>query len=101
LHPSTTHHLIQLCNIVIRHDPAGIIKIAENLCKASESYGYQLDSMAIREVVTLVEVCIADFKEILRDKKNVMSLMYILNIFVKAGWPEAIQLAIRLDEVWR
>ena len=101
LHPSTTHHLMQLCNVIIKYDPAGVINIAENLCKASESYGYQLDSLAIREVVSLVEVCLADFKEILRDKKTILSLMNILNLFVKAGWPEAIQLAIRLDEVWR
>lgn len=101
LHPSTTHHLMQLCNIIIKHDPAGVISIAENLCKASESYGYQLDSLAIGEVVSLVEICLADFKEILRDKKTILSLMNILNLFVKAGWPEAIQLAIRLDEVWR
>lgn len=101
LHPSTTHYLMQLCNIIIRYDPAGGIRLAEALCKASEIHGYALDSMAIGEVVKLVEICMADFKDILQDKRNILALMNILNIFVKAGWPEAIQLAIRLDEVWR
>jgi hypothetical protein len=101
LHPSTTHYLMQLCNIIIKYDPGGVIRIAEALCKASEVHGYALDSMAIREVVKLVEICMVDFKEILQNKKNILSLMNILNIFVKAGWPEAIQLAIKLDEVWR
>ncbi|MDP8212783.1 MAG: ATP-binding protein [Candidatus Zapsychrus exili] len=101
LHPGTTHYLMQLCNIVIKYDPIGVIRITEALCKASEMHGYALDSMAIGEVVKLVEVYIADFKEILQDKRNILSLMNILNIFIKAGWPGAIKLAIRLDEIWR
>jgi len=101
LHASTAHHLMELCNGVLKYDPAGVIEIAEELCKASAPYGYALDSMAIKEVVKLVETCMADYKELLQDKKNLMHLTGLLNIFVEAGWPEAIQLATKLDEIWR
>jgi len=100
LHARTAHHLMELCNGVLKYDPAGIIEIAEELCKASAPY-YTLDSMAIREVVKLTETCMADYKEILQNKENLMHLTGLLNIFVEAGWPEAIQLATKLDEIWR
>jgi len=57
--------------------------------------------MAIREVLKLIETCMADYKEILQNKENLMHLTGLLNIFVEAGWPEAIQLATKLDEIWR
>jgi len=101
LHASTAHHLMKLCNGVLKYDPAGVIEISEELCKTSAPYGYTLDSMAIREVVKLVKTCMADYKEILQNKENIVHLTGLLNIFVEAGWPEAIQLATKLDEIWR
>ena len=101
LHASTAHYLMELCNGVLKYDPSGVIEIAEELCKASAPYGYSLDSMAIREVVRLVETCLADYKELFQDKENLAHLSGLLNIFVEAGWPEAIQLATKLDEIWR
>ena len=101
LHASTAHHIMELCNGVLKYDPAGVIEIAEELCRVSSAYGYPLDSMAITEVVTLVRTCIADHKELFQEKKNLRHLTGLLDVFVDVGWPEAIGLAARLDAIWR
>jgi len=101
IHASTAHYIMELCNIVLEHDPKGVIELAEKLCIVSAPYGYSIDSFAIGEVVKLVETCMADYREILKNTNTAVSLMNLLDVFVKAGWPEAINLAIKLDEIWR
>ena len=97
----TAHYLMQLLNGVLPYGPSGVIALADELCKASAAYGYTLDSLAIQEVVKLVETCLADYKEILQHEQDVAHLVSLLNIFVEAGWPEAIQLVFRLEEIFR
>ena len=101
LHASTAHNLIKLSSEVLKFDPNGVIEIAKDLCTVSANFGYVLDPMAIKEVVELIQSCIVDYKEIFKTKNNLKNLTELLNIFVKAGWPEAIKLSIELDKIWR
>lgn len=99
LSPTTTHHLVELSNRVLSIDPKGVIKIIDDLCSIPS--GYIFDSFALREITNLVEIAIVDHKEALREEATMNYLMNIIDTFVKAGWHEAIELAMRLDEIWR
>lgn len=101
LHASTAHNLMELCSEVLKFDPEGVIEITKDLCNVSKNFGYVLDPLAIKEVIKLIQSCLADYKEIFKNKNNLKNLSELLNIFVEAGWPEAIKLSIELDKIWR
>ena len=99
LSPSTVHYLVQFCNRALQCDPQGVIKIAHDLCMLPS--GYPSDSFALGEVKKLIETSVVDHKEALRNQETMKYMMQIINSFVKAGWNEAIELSLKLDEVWR
>jgi hypothetical protein len=63
--------------------------------------GYEFDSMAIGEVVKLTEIVLADHKDILSKAENAANLGTVLDVFLSAGWPEATQLVMRLENAVR
>ena len=101
LFPSTAHDFMELLNNVIKYDPRGVLHLAAGVAESSERTNYNLDSIAIREVVKLVEAILADYRVEVRDGQSLQDLLNLLDIFAKAGWPEAVQLVFRLDEVFR
>jgi len=98
---STAHHFMELLNRVLRHDPQSVLHFAVGVAKSSEPYGYNLDSMAVREVTKLLESILSDFRDKVRDGESLQDLLDLLDIFAKTGWPEALRLVWRLDEVFR
>jgi hypothetical protein len=101
LAPRTAHNLMETFNGVLSFDPAAVITYASAVCRASSALSYQFDPMAIGEMVNLVERVLADFKEVLRDTSIANALGDMLDIFVRAGWPQAMQLTFKLDNVIR
>lgn len=101
LAPRTAHNLMETFNAVLGFDPAAVITYASAVCRASSALSYQFDPMAIGEMVSLVERALADYKDVLRDPAIANSLGDMLDIFVRAGWPQAMQLTFRLDNVIR
>jgi hypothetical protein len=77
----------------------GVMEIVNNLCALPSNYRY--DSFAIEEIKKLVEISLGEYKEDLKNQEIMKNLMEIINSFVKAGWNEAINLALKLDEIWR
>lgn len=75
--------------------------MAAQVALASKPFGYNLDSLAVREVVKLVETILADHMNDVRDGSSLRDLLDLLDIFAEAGWSEAIQLTWRLDEIFR
>jgi hypothetical protein len=101
LAPTTAHNVMQTLNGVLAFDPGPVITYGAAVCKAASALSYQFDPMAIGEMVTLVEHVLADHKEVLRDKITANALGQMLDIFVKAGWPQAMQLTFKLDDAIR
>jgi hypothetical protein len=97
----TAHHFMQLMNEVLPHDPRGVLHMAADVAEASEAAGYNIDSIAIKEVVTLVESVLADHRNEVQEGEALADLLRLLDVFAKAGWPQALQLVWRLDEVFR
>jgi len=101
LFASTAHHFMQFLVLALPFDPSGVLKMAARVATASESSGYNLDSMAIKEVVTLVEITLADHKLVLREQETLNDLMILLDVFAKAGWTDALRLIWKLNEIFR
>jgi hypothetical protein len=101
LFASTAHHFMEFLNIALPCDPTGVIGMAARVVEVSRPYGYNLDSLAIREVVHLVERVLADFRPEVRDGDAVADLERLLDAFADVGWPDALRLIWRLEEVFR
>lgn len=99
--PRTAHYLLETLNGVLQYDPGDVIKFAAQTCKAASALNYQFDAMAISEVVKLVEHSLADHKDALKDPSIATALGEILDLFVRAGWPDALRLTFKLDQAMR
>ena|SRR5258708_39772541 len=98
----TAHHLMELLRGVLEYDPEGVLAFAALAAKASEPFGYNLDPLATREVVAIAEQILADHRSNLAENDSALEdLLLLLDTFAKAGWPEALQLVWRLDELFR
>lgn len=97
----TAHHFMELLNGVLVCDPPLILRLAAEVIECSKRFNYPLDSMAMKETVTLVEAILADYRAHVQDETSLRHLLSILDVFVEAGWPDALNLVWRLDEVFR
>jgi hypothetical protein len=101
LFASTAHHFMELLNGVLGYDVKHVLNLAHNVSRIGTSGGYNLDSMAVHEVVKLVETILANHRVEVRDGDALEDLLGILDIFSDVGWPDALKLVWRLDEVFR
>ena len=97
----TAHHYMELLNEVVQFDARRAVIMAARAARAGEGAGYNIDSLAIREVVQLVERVLADHRSEVQDGEALQALMDLLDVFAATGWPEAIQLVWRLDDLFR
>ncbi|MFH2053330.1 MAG: ATP-binding protein [bacterium] len=97
----TAHHFMELLNGVLEHDPRGVLHMAHRLATISQAGRYHFDSMAVSEIVKLVEATLANHRAEVGDGESLDDLLGLLDIFAAVGWPEALRLVWRLDEVFR
>jgi hypothetical protein len=97
----TAHHFMQLLGGAVDYEVNHVLRLAAALAQGSLKGRYPFDSLAIKEVVELVERVLADHRGELRDAASFQNLLQLLDIFASAGWPEALRLVWRLDEVYR
>ena len=75
--------------------------MAADVVRCSKRFNYNLDSMAMGEVVKLVESILADYRNKVQEEASIKNLLELLDAFVEAGWPDALNLVWRLDEIYR
>ena len=97
----TAHHFIQLLTSFLSCNPKEVLHLAEGVARSSERFGYNLDALAVEDVVKLVEIILADHREEVRDGEGLDDLLNLLDIFAKTGSSDALRLVWRLDEVFR
>ncbi len=97
----TAHHFMELLNGVLRYDPPTVLRLAADLIRFSRRFNYNLDAMALREVVKLVESFLTDYREYIQDDVSITNILDILDAFVDVGWVDALNLIWRLDEIYR
>ena len=100
----TAHYFIETLNGVLKFYPeqaASILEMTTQITELSSRTGYTFDSSAIKEIVSLTETLFVDHKQLLKNDVSLNQLVSILNIYVKSGWPEALELLWKLDEVFK
>ncbi len=99
---STAHYFIQLLKSFLICDSKGVLHLAQSVVSSSERFGYTFDSIAVMDIVQLVEIVLADYRHVVRDDDECMKdLLNLLDLFAKIGWTDALNLVWRLDEVFR
>lgn len=97
----TAHYFMQLLRSFLDCDPKEVLHLAARIVRSSERFGYNLDSIAVHDVVEFVEIVLADHRDEVRDGEALEDLLNLLDMFAKTGWTDALKLVWRLDEVFR
>ena len=97
----TAHYFMELLTSFLNCNPKEVLHLAKGVARSSEPFGYNLDSLAVEDVVKLVEIVLADHRDEVRDGEGLDDLLNLLDIFAKTGWSDALRLVWRLDEVFR
>ena len=97
----TAHYFMQLLTSFLSCNPKEVLHLAEGVARSSERFGYNLDALAVEDVVKLVEIVLADHRNEVREGEGLEDLLNLLDIFAKTGWSDALKLVWRLDEVFR
>ena len=97
----TAHYFMQLLKSFLGCNPKEVLHLATGVVKSSEPFGYNLDSIAVMDVVEFVEIVLADYRHEVRDGEALDDLLNLLDLFAKIGWSDALKLVWRLDEVFR
>lgn len=105
-HPHTAHQMVQTFQHLLPCSPGDIFLLAAKSIRNSASQArFQFESLAVGEVVHLIQRVLADYREIFRDpgpqNECLKALLAVLDLFVEAGWAEARQLTHRLEEIYR
>ena len=97
----TAHYFMEILTSFLSCNPKKVLGLAEGVARSSERFGYNLDSLAVDDVVKLVEIVLADYRSEVREGEGLDDLLNLLDIFAKTGWSDALRLVWRLDEVFR
>ena len=97
----TARHFIEILTSFLSCDPKGILHLAQKVARSSKQSGYNFDSLAVRDVVKFVEIVLADHRNEVGEGEGLEDLLKLLDIFIEAGWEDALKLVWRLDEVFR
>lgn len=97
----TAHHLMQFLHLVLPLDPPGVLHLAAEVVTSSARAGYNLDSLAVREVVEIAEEVLADHRGSVVEGNALEDFVRLLDVFANQGWPDALRLIWRIDEIFR
>ena len=97
----TAHYFIRLLTSFLSCNSKEVLHLAAEVVESSERFGYNLDSIAVHDVVEFVEIVLADHRDEVRDGEALEDLLNLLDMFAKTGWTDALKLVWRLDEVFR
>ena len=97
----TAYRFMRLLTSFLSCNPTEVLHLAAGVARSSERFGYNLDALAVQDVVKFVEIVLADHRNEVREGQALEDLLNLLDIFAKAGWSDALKLVWRLDEVFR
>lgn len=96
------HSVLETLVGYIALEPRSVFLLIGEVVRYGEAGGYQLDDLAANLVVRLVRQYLADYRLLFRqDAECRRALLDVLNTFVRAGWPQALELTLRLEEIYR
>ena len=99
---SIAHNLVKTLEYLLEYNPAEVFLRIAKVVRASKAGNYQYESLAVDVIVRIVKRFLAAHQNLLRERQDCrQALIEILDIFVAAGWPSALELTYRLEEIYR
>lgn len=99
---SIVHHLVELYEFLAEASPETVFdRIAELLLGPAACDGYQFESLAETALVRLVQRYLADYRSVFVDNARREQLVQVLELFSRAGAPEALRLLYELPDLLR
>jgi len=95
------HHFMQFAINAVSTNPPKILKQACFLIERSKQFQYISDSLALDDMVKLIDDLIINYSFEINNDESHDHLIRVLNQFANIGWPEAYQLFWRLDEIYK
>lgn len=99
--PPTAMNVLKIFTKCLAYSPRKILRLAVKAVSAGAQYGFSQDHMAISEFVEFAEVFLADHRDLLREEEIAAQFSDLLDLFVRVGWPQAVQMVMTLDEALR
>jgi hypothetical protein len=100
--PHTVYELVRVLDYLLPGDPALCFDLfAHALTVSGQKHGFQGESLGVDVLVKIVNRCLADYDYIFRDNVRRDKLIACLDIFIEAGWPNALRLLYRLPDSLR
>jgi hypothetical protein len=99
--PHTAYYFSQILNGMLSQDTRDILSMTLEITKYSFNSGYTFDPSSVEQMVNLVEKIFADHRALLLETESFNNLVDLLNYYVKSGWPRAVELLWRLDDIFR
>jgi len=105
-HPHTAYQIVQTLNHLLSCAPREVFLLATQSIRSGSAAGLQYESLAVSEVVKLIQRTLADHRDIFQSERGqesecLVALLQVLDLFVEVGWAEARQLTHRLEEIYR
>lgn len=106
-HPHTAHQIVKMLYHLLPCAPSEVFLLAtQSIRNSAKEARFQYESLAVGDVVKLIQRALADHRDIFRndagqESECLTALLEVLDLFVEAGWPEARQLTHRLEEIYR
>ncbi|WP_421945037.1 hypothetical protein [Pedobacter sp.] len=97
----TAHYFIEILSEALKFDAEYSLSSVAAITRMTAGTAYTFDRSAIQEVVRFTEKLLADHKRMLTNPDAFTQIMALLTIYVDSGWPEALELIWKLDEVFR
>jgi signal recognition particle GTPase len=99
---SIAHNLVKTLEYLLEFDPADVFLRIARVVRAGRAGHYQYESMAVDVIVRLVSRFMAEYQHLLREREDCRrALIETLDAFVEAGWPAALDLTYRLEDIYR
>jgi hypothetical protein len=99
-HPAVTHPIIETVEHLGDAQPKPALLLA--MRAITEDSRYITEPLGVDAVLRLINRYIADHRElVLGDPECTTAVRVLLERFVRVGWPQAVQMAERMDELFR
>ncbi len=99
---SIVYHLVELYEFLAEASPEAVFdRISDLLLGPAASDGYQFESLAETALVRLVQMYLADYRSVFSDNARRERLVKVLELFSRAGAPEALRLLYELPDLLR
>jgi len=96
----TGHYFLQLLNFFFDLDPTFILHLIATTVTYSAKNNITYSQSSLQIIIQLIGKILADYPDFLPEPENFDNVIIIMDHFVDAGWTEAVELTLRLNEIF-